>query len=132
MCPLTIYLGRLFGLLFLVLALAMVLHRQSFAEIAPLMIQDRPAFFLLGLITLTAGLAVVLAHNIWTGGLLPVIITLFGWITLIRGLIILLAPPEALASFLEKTNLASTINVGIAVSFVLGAYLIYAGFTRRL
>jgi hypothetical protein len=37
---------------------------------------------ILGIITLAAGLAMVLAHNIWSGGALVVVITLVGWMAL--------------------------------------------------
>jgi hypothetical protein len=33
----------------------------------------------MGLISLSAGLAIVLAHNIWSGGVLPVVVTICGW-----------------------------------------------------
>jgi hypothetical protein len=32
-----------------------------------------------GMVATSAGLAVVLAHNIWNGGALPVVVTLVGW-----------------------------------------------------
>jgi hypothetical protein len=34
--------------------------------------------FVLGMVTLLAGLAVVLAHNVWTGGLTPVLVSVVG------------------------------------------------------
>jgi hypothetical protein len=43
----------------------------------------------LGAITLAAGLAMVLAHNIWSGGALVVVVTVVGWITLIKSLLFL-------------------------------------------
>jgi hypothetical protein len=130
MRPLTIFLSQLIGLFALVLSLAMILHRQSFVEIASEMVHDRPLLFIIGLITLAIGLAMVLAHNIWSGGVLPVVITVFGWIQLIRGLVFLLAPPDALASFFEKMNFAKVFNVAFAITFVLGLYLTYMGFRR--
>jgi hypothetical protein len=84
--------------------------------------------FLIGLITLAIGLALVLAHNIWSGGVLPIVITLFGWITLIRGLIFLLASPDVLASLFEKMNFEKVTNVAIAITAVLGVYLTDMGF----
>ena len=128
MRPLTIFLSRLIGLFALVLSLAIVLHRKSFVEMASEMVHDRPLFFLVGLITLAIGLAMVLAHNIWSGGVLPVVITLFGWIQLIRGLILLLAPPDSLTSLFEKMNFEKVTIVAIAITAVLGVYLTYMGF----
>ena len=130
MRPLTIFLSRLLGLLMLVVSLAMFLHRQAMAETASLVVHDRPLLFILGLITLVAGLAMVLAHNIWSGGALPIVITLFGWITLIRGLILLLAPPDALVSLVESIDFEKFFDVPAAITFILGLYLTYMGFRR--
>ena len=128
MRPVTIFLSRLLGLSMLVLSLAMVLHRQAIAETASMAVHDRPLLFILGLITLIAGLAMVLAHNIWSGGSLPVVVTLIGWITLIRGLILLLAPPDALASLFEMIDSEKFFSVPAAITFALGLYLTYMGF----
>jgi hypothetical protein len=72
----------------------------------------------------------VLSHNIWSGGSLPVVITLFGWIQLIRGLIFLLAPPDALASLFEKMNFEKFLPFVTAIAFVLGLYLTVMGFRQ--
>lgn len=50
--------------------------------------------FDLGGVMLAAGLAMVLAHNIWSGGALVVVVTLVGWMTLIKSLGFLFLPPE--------------------------------------
>lgn len=124
----TIFLSRLLGLVFLLLSLAMVLRHRSFAETAGLLIHDRPLLLIVGLITLIAGLAIVLAHNIWSGGALPVVITLLGWITLIRGLIILLAPLEVLDQIFQMIDIEKHFYVPAVVTFLLGFYLTYMGF----
>ena len=54
---------------------------------------------ILGVITLAAGLAMVLAHNIWSGGALVVVVTLVGWMALIKSLSFLFLPPEVEAGF---------------------------------
>jgi uncharacterized membrane-anchored protein YitT (DUF2179 family) len=128
MRPLTIFLSRLIGLFSLVFALAMILHRDSFAAVTSAMIHDPPLVFLLGLIALAIGLAMVLSHNIWSGGALPVVITLIGWLQLIRGITALLVPPEALASFFDKMNFGKFSYGPFVITLALGLYLTYMGF----
>jgi hypothetical protein len=128
MPSLSIFLSRLLGLVFLVLSLAMVLRHRSFAETAGQLIHDRPLLLILGLIMLIAGFALVLAHNIWSGGALPIVITLLGWITLIRGLILLLAPPEVLDQLFQMIDVEKHFYVPAAITFLLGFYLTYMGF----
>jgi hypothetical protein len=128
MRPLTIWLSRLIGLFMLLLCVAMILHRQAMAETASLVVQDRPLLFFTAVLGLLAGLAMVLSHNIWSGGILPVVITLFGWVTLIRAIILLWAPPEALVSLFERIDFEKYFYVPVSISLVLGLYLTYMGF----
>jgi hypothetical protein len=128
MRPLTIFLSRLIGLLFICISVAMRARRQAFVDIASGVVHDPPLLFILGLITLTVGLAIVLGHNNWSGGILPVVITLIGWITLIRGLFLLLAPRELVASLFEKMNFEKFFDVAFAITLFLGLYLTYMGF----
>jgi hypothetical protein len=130
MRPLTIFLSRLIGLFALVVSLAMALHRQSFIETAATLIHDRPLLLVLGMIALIAGLAMVFSHNVWSGGVLPVIVTLMGWIVLIRGLILLLLPPHAVVSLFEMLHFEELFYLYAAITFVIGFYLTYMGFRR--
>jgi hypothetical protein len=98
--------------------------------VASAMVHDPPLLFLVGMVTLAIGLAMVLSHNIWSGGALPIVITIFGWIQLFRGLIVLLVPPGALADFFDKMNFDKFSYGAFAITFGLGLYLTYMGFTR--
>ena len=66
--PRTIYLSRLLGVFLLVLAVAELTQRSNLAATA-MEFANSPALLLLsGMLTLVAGLAIVLAHNVWRGG----------------------------------------------------------------
>ena len=47
--------------------------------------------YLSGVLSLLAGLAIVIAHNRWSGGW-PVIITVLGWLMVIGGVIRIVVP----------------------------------------
>jgi vacuolar-type H+-ATPase subunit I/STV1 len=130
--PRTFFLSRLFGLYYILAALSMVIHKQTTVETVTALLHNSPVMFLLGIITLVAGLAMVLAHNIWSGGALAVIVTLIGWITLIKGLLFLFLPPEMDAGFfLSRLHYEQFFYLYAGVSFVLGVYLTYGGFTSK-
>ena len=76
MTPRTRFLGRLIGLYCMLASLAMVAHKQALVEMVTGLLHDPPVLFLAGLIAVIAGLAMVLGHNVWSGGALPVIVTL--------------------------------------------------------
>jgi hypothetical protein len=85
--------------------------------------------FIAGVIALLTGLAMVLGHNVWSGGALPVIVTLVGWLTLIKGLLILFLSPEAAVGFfLGGLHYEQLFYLYTAISLIFGVYLTYGGF----
>jgi hypothetical protein len=107
----------------------MFTRRQATLESVTAVLRDPSMMFVLGAITLVAGLAMVLAHNIWSGGALVVIVTLVGWITLIKSLFFLFLPPEVEAGFfLRQLHYQQFFYLYTGVSLVLGIYLTYGGF----
>jgi hypothetical protein len=94
MSPRTLFLSRLIGLYCILGALSMITHRQATLESVTALLYNPSLIFIVGVFTLAAGLAMVLAHNIWSGGAQVVIVTLVGWITLIKSLFFLFLPPE--------------------------------------
>jgi hypothetical protein len=110
MSPRTFFLSRLIGLYCILVALSMMTRRQGTVETVTALIQNPSMMLILGVITLAAGLAMVLAHNIWSGGALVVVVTLVGWITLIKSLFFLFLPPEMEAGlFLGAASLPTTL-----------------------
>jgi hypothetical protein len=63
-------------------------------------------------------------------GLLPIVVTLAGWIILLRGIVMLALPHQDIAALLNAVHYASFFYVYVAVAFIIGAYLTIAGFRR--
>jgi len=123
----TIFLGRLIGLFCIIYSLSIFAHRQATIEAVTLLLHDVPLMFFVGLVGLIAGLAMVLSHNVWSGGALPVIVTLFGWSTLIKSLLILFLSPEAESRlFLEGLHYEQLFYFYAAFAILLGIYMVYA------
>jgi putative exporter of polyketide antibiotics len=127
----TIFLSRLIGLYCIVIALSMMTRRQATAETVTALLQNPSMMLIVGIITLAAGLAVVLAHNIWSGGALVVVVTLVGWITLIKSLFFLFLPPEMEAGLFLGQLHYRQLYLYTAISLVLGVCLTYGGFKSR-
>jgi putative exporter of polyketide antibiotics len=128
----TLFLSRLIGLYCILVALSMITRRQATLEWVTALVHDPSMIFVLGAITLIAGLAMVLTHNIWSGGALVVIVTLVGWITLIKSLSFLFLPPQIEAGlFLKRLYYEQLFYLYCAFSLVLGIYLTYSGFKSR-
>jgi hypothetical protein len=129
MSPRTPFLSRLIGLYAILVALSMFSRGQATVETVAALLQNPSMVFVLGVVMLAAGLAMVLAHNIWSGGALVVVVTLVGWMTLIKSLVFLFLPPEKEARlFLERLHYQQLFYFYWALPLVLGLYLTYGGF----
>lgn len=132
MRPLTLFLGKLFGLYCVLVALAMLLRGDATAQTVARLLADGPLLLVLGVVTLLGGLALLLAHHSWSGGPLPVTITLIGWVTLIKGLLFLALSPDAeVALFLRGLRYPELFRVYAGLALALGLWLTYAAFTGR-
>ena len=123
----TIFLSRLLGAYLAVVALAMMVHPHTTLSMVNQLDHDPPVLFLLGVITVAIGLALVVGHNVWSGGALPVTLSVLGWISLIKGLAFLLMAPEGVANLLAAMHYEQWYAFYLAISVVVGAYLIYGG-----
>jgi hypothetical protein len=125
----TTYLARLIGLFGIVVALAMITYKQETIEIITSLLSSAMAVFAVGLIGVAAGLAVVLAHNVWSGGALPVVVTLVGWWSLIKGLACLFLPQQLMSGI--GPHYDRLFYVSPVISLLLGVYLVSASSFRR-
>jgi hypothetical protein len=131
MKPLTVYLGRLLGLFTLITSFWLLTERQNTLSTIPALLGDRPAMVIFAIIALAGGLAIVLAHNIWSGGVLPILVTLIGWVMLIRGVLFLFLLPEATLRILAAMQFERFFYIYLVIPFLLGLYLSYLAFTAH-
>ena len=96
----TLFLSRLIGLYCLLIGLTMTSHRQLTLEAVAALFQNPSLTLLLGLTTLGASLGIVLSHNLWWSGRLALMITLIGWLALIKSLLFLFLNPTMESRFL--------------------------------
>jgi hypothetical protein len=128
MSPRTIYLGKLIGLYYVLIALCMISHKQATVDTVTALVHDAPVLFSVSVMALVAGLAIILAHNVWSGGALPVLVTLLGWISLLKGLIFLLLPPETSAAYFDALRYGHLLYMYMSITLVIGTYLTFSSF----
>jgi ABC-type Na+ efflux pump permease subunit len=90
---------------------------------------DGPVMLAYAIMSLAMGIAIVLGHNVWSGGVLPVVVTLVGWLIFAKGLLLLFLAPEALSRMFEQMRYAEHYYLFLAPALVIGLYLTWAGFT---
>jgi len=123
----SIFLARVFGLYMVLVSLAILINLRNLQETLRDLLSNKGLLFLTGIFTLILGLLLVLSHNVWTADW-RVIITLFSWITLVKGFTLIAFTPN-LSGFYQKMISSRTIlGFSYGVSLLLGAFLIWKGF----
>jgi putative exporter of polyketide antibiotics len=132
MSRLTVLLARLIGLYCLIVALALAVHKQASVSTVDALVHAPDMLLVIGITTLTLGLAMVLQHNIWSGGAATVIVTIIGWLMLLRAAVFLFLPLDAIPALVELLQFEQLFYAYMALAAALGLYLTYAGFTAPL
>lgn len=126
----SLFLARLLGPTFVAIAVGMLVNLGMYQTMIAEALHPGIVFYLSGLLSLFAGLAIVNLHNRWQADW-RVIITVLGWLMTIGGIIRIVLPQVAIA-------VGSTIYSGRASAIVaaliigtLGAFLSFKGYRRR-
>jgi hypothetical protein len=106
----------------------MISHKQATVETIIALMHDAPVLLLASIMAMAAGLAIVLGHNVWSGGMLPVVVTLAGWISLIKGLILLFLPPASALAYFEALRYGQFFYAYMSVTLAIGIYLTFSSF----
>jgi len=126
MSPRTAFLARLIGLYCIIVSLAMFVHRQATVEMVTAMSHDGPVLYLSGVIAVVSGLAIILGHNVWSGGARAIVVTLIGWIALAKGILLVFLPPETAPTvYLGTLRYGQLFYLYAGIALLLGLYLTY-------
>jgi hypothetical protein len=129
MSALTVFLGKLIGVYCLIVALTMIANRRTTVDAVNDLIRDPPLVLLSGVIAVAVGLGVVIGHNIWSGGALPVVVTLVGWASVIKGIALMALPQGQMAKLYKALRYERFYLAYVGVTLALGLYLTIAAFS---
>lgn len=123
----SILLARLWGPFIVLVGAALLLNKNIFLQIEKDFFKNSALIYLAGLITFVSGLAAVIFHNIWAADW-RVIITVLGWMTLIKGAWLVAMPGTVVKlaeTFIKNIKL---VLIPWAVMIVIGIFLIVKGY----
>ncbi|MES2219083.1 MAG: hypothetical protein V4501_11815 [Pseudomonadota bacterium] len=123
------FLSKVIGFYLIIVTSAMLLNIHQFTNNVANLMNDAPLLFITGVFTLVLGLLMVVSHNIWEWNW-RVVITIFSWIALLKGIGILFYPQMMNKSaffLIEHTSIA---YLGAVCDLVIGIILCYFGCKR--
>jgi hypothetical protein len=128
MSPRTVFLSKLIGLFAVITAVSMLAHREQTVRMVRTMMDTPSLLFTWGLLSVAGGLAIILAHNIWSKGALAMIVTFVGWAVLIKGLLLLFLSSGSSSEAFQRLHYDQYFYFYTSISLVLGAWLTIGGF----
>ena len=128
MSPVTIFLARTLGLYCVLIAVGMIAARRAVLPAVDSMLKSPALLFVVGVFTIGIGLAMVVGHNIWTGGATTVLVTLLGWLSLLKGLALAFVPQQTMQRVYGSLDYEKRFPLFMGVTLLLGLYLTAAGF----
>jgi uncharacterized membrane protein len=125
----SVFLAKLLGPVFLLIGAGIVANRDAYRLVADEVLRSRALIYISGVMSFLSGLAIVLVHNVWAADW-RVIITIIGWLAIVRGVVRVLRPEQSVA-FMSRLLAREGVLIGsVAVMLVLGALLTFFGYVR--
>ena len=128
--PIETLIERWFAIGWLIFGLSHLLHPARWAALFLPLRQRETGPLLLGLFNLPIGLVVVLAHNVWVWDI-PVIVTLAGWVMVMKSVVYLWFPRALSRVMPSDQRMEKAFRIAGVLSIFLGALLVYESFYRR-
>ncbi len=128
--PTSIFLARLLGPILLVPGLGLLFNPRGFRTIAAEVLGSLTLVYLFGVMDFATGLAIVLTHNVWTANW-RVLITLIGWLMLLRGAARILIPDTIMGYAAKLVRNKQFYLVSGIVLIILGLVLCYFGYVAK-
>ncbi len=123
----SVYIAKLLGPVIAIAGLGFLFNRQAFLEMARDFLNSTGLIVISGFLALPIGLAIVNVHNVWVAGW-PVIITIFGWLAIIAGVMRITMPGVTRTIAERMLDLTNFITIEAVILIALGAWLCYVGY----
>ena len=121
------FIAGLIGPSLIAIALALLINRKAVHAMIGQISDNFAVVFLIGLLSFVAGLAIVRVHPQWDGGWKS-LITAFGWLTMLGGLVRMIIPDQSAALARSFDQNAAALTGSALAMLALGAFFTLKGY----
>lgn len=125
--PHSIFLAKIIGPVLVVVALAFLLNRQSYAKVVEGLLSNAAFMYIGAYMGLLLGLLIVNTHNVWDGSWV-VIITVIGWIAMIKGVWLIMFPDHVRKFADAYQKKPKLLKFQLSLTFLFGVFMMYKGY----
>jgi hypothetical protein len=118
---------QIFSLTYISVGIGILINPDFYKKLFEDFIENAAALYLGGIMALALGYLIVAFHNTWTKDL-SVIITLVGWLALIKGILILIQPKIIVALSKAIMKKRMFLKIEAIVVIILGLAFSFLGF----
>lgn len=120
----TIVLAKIFGLYFLAIGLAFIINPDRFKSLYRKVMKDEGFLLIGGIVALLIGAVVISVHNVWIREW-PVLVTILGWWSFVKGFA-LLVYPDCIKLFSFMSNRSHLFYRSVSIIYLtIGLFLLY-------
>jgi hypothetical protein len=123
--------ARILGPLFIVVTVGVLLNLDYYLRMFNGFNKQPSLFYMGGVMALFFGVLIVEFHNVWVADWV-VIITFMGWVSLLKGCLLLMAPESTMRMFNEYAKNTTAIRIQIIVGLLIGIFLTVMGYTNNV
>ena len=121
---------QIFSLFYIIVGIGILINPGFYKKLFEDFIENAAVLYLGGAMALTIGYLILAFHNTWTKDL-SVIITIFGWLALIKGIVILIRPKIMIALSKAILKNESILKIEAIVIIILGLAFSFLGFCPK-
>ena len=118
---------QVFSLLYLAIGIGMLINKDLYKKMFNDFIENIACLYFGGIMALVVGFLLVTFHNTWTKDL-SVIITILGWMALIKGILILVLPKIMVALTKAMVESNKFLKIESVIIIIVGLALAGLGF----
>ncbi|MES1157047.1 MAG: hypothetical protein ABUL73_04620 [Alphaproteobacteria bacterium] len=122
----TLIAARILGPFLIIAGIALISRRDAIEAVADTLLRDDALALIAGFLSVLSGLVIIALHDHWRN-FTQIIITLLGWISLLRGVAVIFAPDlvrRAIAYFVATPQIMPVAGLIMAL---LGLWLAFVG-----
>lgn len=123
----SIFLAKILGPYIIIVALGIMFNLKTYQRVMEDFFKNSALIYLGGVLALIIGLLIVLFHNVWAANW-AVIITIFGWLALIKGAWLIILPNTMTKITEAYQKNAVLLVVHSAIILILGVFLTVVGY----
>ena len=125
----SIFLAKLIGPIFLAVGIGLIANAAAYRKLANEFLASTALIYLSGLLSMTAGLAIVLTHNVWAADW-RVLITVLGWLAAVGGALRIVMPQGTQEVGRKILKHPQGLTIAAVIWLVIGAVLCLFGYFR--